>query len=171
MRYLSLVASITILLTSCAEYFGNVTRISTVDLQVPSQTQAGVTADTERVRDIIRAIAHLHGLVEQEPEQANGNTLYAGIPGYSGGQWTGQPDVDWNAGVTWKEEIARRHDLPDSITLTLFPPKTGNVLKIDMWVSYASQMPAQARPVWEDILAELKNEYGSSAIIKVDELK
>jgi hypothetical protein len=93
------------------------------------------------------------------------------VPGYTGGAWPGQPDVDWNGGPQWKLVIDRPHDLPDLVKCSYLPPRTGNVMKILFYVEYGYQMPAVTKPMWQELTTTVVSRYGAEAVIKTEPLR
>ena len=170
MRYLTYLASLTILFAGCAEFVGDAQRLASINVRVPSNTPQGVAADTDRVIQVVGTIASRHGFTLRPRSQASGNNLYV-VPGYGGGPWPGQPDVDWEGGPTWTVVYAGSQNTTGTARCSVYPPKTGDVLKIDVSVQYSSRMPPSAKAFWEDLLAEVTNIFGRDSVLKVEELK
>jgi hypothetical protein len=93
------------------------------------------------------------------------------VPGYSGGAWPGQPDVDWDGGAAWKLTIARPHDLPDAVKCSYLPPKSGNIAKILFSAEYASELPIVARPLWQELTSSVATQFGQEAIVKLEDMR
>ncbi len=176
MRYPLSIASIVVLFSGCAEYLGNRSRSGSIDLRLPSKSGSRVAEDTQRVTELVRTIAEQHALarrLERSVQNSEGlPTLYV-VPGLnlSSGAWPGQPDVDWDADIGWERLFDRPRDLPDRLACELYPPRTGDVLKIHVWVNYASRMPPTAKALWADLTTELVSQFGREAIVKLEDLE
>lgn len=128
-------------------------------------------SEVTRASELVGEVAHRHGLLAIPSRRSPaGNNLYV-VPGYSGGPWPGQPDVDWEGGASWKLEIDRPQDLPDTIKCSFFPPLSGDVSKVLLSLTYAGQMPVVARPLWQDLKSEMSTRYGPGAMVTIEELK
>ncbi len=170
------IASILFLFSGCAEYFGNRSRSASIDLRLPSKSARRVAEDTQRVTALVGTIAEQHALARrqqrpvQNPERLP--NLYV-VPGLnlSSGAWPGQPDVDWDADIGWERLFDRPRDLPDRLTCAVYPPRTGDILKICVNVNYAWRMPPTAKVFWADLLAGLESQFGREAIVELEDLK
>ena len=165
------IACMAFLLSGCAEYFGGRARIASMNLQLPGATPTDIARDSSRASQLAGEVAQRHGLSSVPSSHPfAGRTLYVG-PGYSGGPWPGQPDVDWDGGSHWKLTIDRPHDLPDTIKCAYFPPRSGNVAAIVLLVNFASRIPPAAGPLWQDLKSTLATQFGRGAIIKQEDLR
>ena len=175
MRYLSIIAVATILFSGCAVIVGgSKKRIASITLRVPLNTLEHVAKDTERITRMVGKIAQQHGLtLRQEERILTGTVLWVipGEPNYRGEPLPGQADVNWDTGRGWYLELERRGEFRDQIKCDVWPPKTGHVLQIVMWVDYASQMPPTADALWADLLAGATNMFGRDAILKIEDTK
>ena len=170
MRWLFTIASVAVLLTGCAEFFGSRSKDAELSLQLPSLFQRDVKKDAQRVIILVGKIAEEHGLTRvAELPTSEGKTLYV-VPGYAAGPWPGQPDVEWG-GPTWKVAVERPGRISDTVACSVLPPRTGRVLKIMVWTHYDGRVPARTSELWQEVKTAVENEFGPQAILELKELK
>lgn len=75
-------------------FTGNAHRSASLNLRVPSHSPDKVIEDNARVTTMVSNLADRHGLTPRPMRPLFGGSLFVGVPGYTGGQWPGQPDVD-----------------------------------------------------------------------------
>jgi hypothetical protein len=141
-----------------------------MNLRVPPAVGESLAAETARIIQMVGTVAQQHRLTASEAKRTTGGDVYL-VPGYTCGPWPGQPDVDWDGGTSWTLSLTRPGDIPDVIKCAVFPPRSGRILVIVVWVDYAGRMPPAARAFWTNLRAATTAVYGPAALVKIEDLR